>query len=55
MALSPTVNILHIIGGSFEVAGCIITLGDKDVVIGATLKGLVKWDWCALKIVELVR
>jgi hypothetical protein len=49
MALSPAVNILHIISGSLKMAGCIVALGDEDVVISTALQGLVEWDWWALK------
>lgn len=48
MALSPTVNILDIIGGGLEVAGGVVALGDEDVVVYAALEGLVKWNWWTL-------
>ena len=49
MALSPAVDILDIVCSSLEVASGVVTLGDEDVVVHATLQWLVEWDWWALK------
>ncbi len=48
MALCPAINILDIICGGLEVAGCIIALGDEDVVVHTALKWLVQRDWGTL-------
>lgn len=44
MALSPTVDILDVICRGLEVAGCVVTFGDEDVVIHTALKRLVQWN-----------
>jgi hypothetical protein len=44
MALGPTVDILDVICRGLEVAGCVVTFGDEDVVIHTALKRLVQWN-----------
>ncbi len=46
--LSPTVDILYIICGRLEMAGCIVALGDEDVIFLSTCQGLVERDWWTL-------
>ncbi len=48
MALCPAIDILDIICGGLEVAGCIVALGDEDVVVHTALKWLVQRDWGTL-------
>ena len=48
LALCPTIDILDIICGGLEVAGCIVALGDEDVVVHTALKWLVQRDWGTL-------
>jgi len=50
VAFSPTIDILHIICGSFEVTGSVVALRDKDIVIHTTLEWLVQWNWWAHKL-----
>ena len=42
MAFSPTVDILDIISSSFKMAGCVVALGDEDVVIDTALQWLIE-------------
>jgi hypothetical protein len=49
MALGPTVDILDVICCGLEVAGCVVTFGDEDVVIHTALKRLVQWNWGTLR------
>lgn len=42
VALSPTVDVLDIICGSLKVAGGVVALGDKNVVVDAALQRLVE-------------
>lgn len=35
MPLDTTIDILHVISGGLEVRGCVVTLGDEDVVVEA--------------------
>ncbi len=44
MALCPTVDILDIVRCRLKVAGCIVTLGDEDVIVHSALKWLVQWN-----------
>lgn len=44
MTLRPPINIPNIIRRSLKVAGRIIRLRDKDVVVQSTLKWLVQWN-----------
>ncbi len=48
MALCPTVDIPDVICGGLKVTGCIVALGDEDVVVHTALKWLVQRDWGAL-------
>lgn len=41
------IDIPHIIRGSLEVTGGVVTLRDEDVVVNAGLERLVQWDWWA--------
>lgn len=44
MTFSSTVYILHVIRRCLKMTCCIVTLGDKDIVIHSTLQRLVKRD-----------
>ena len=48
VALCPTVDILDIIRCGLKVTGCIVALGDEDVVVHTALKWLVQRDWGTL-------
>ena len=45
MAFRPTVDVLNIVCRSLKVTGCVVALGDEDVVIDAALQWPVEWDW----------
>lgn len=44
MAFCSTVDIFDVICCGLEVAGCVVTLGDEDVVVHTTLEWLIQWD-----------
>jgi hypothetical protein len=50
VTLCPTVDILDIICCGLEVAGCVVALGDEDVVVHSTLKWLIQWNRGALRV-----
>lgn len=41
LSCAPTVDVLDIVSRRLEVAGGIVALRDKDIIVGATLNGLV--------------
>lgn len=49
VALSPAVDVLHVICGGLEVAGGVVALGDEDVVINATFQRLIEGNRGTLK------
>jgi hypothetical protein len=49
MTFCPTVDILDIICGGLKVAGCVVALGDEDIVVHTALKWLIQWDWGTLR------
>jgi len=49
MTFCPTVDILDIIRRGLEVAGCVVALGDEDVVVHTALERLVQWNWGTLR------
>jgi hypothetical protein len=50
LSFSPAVDVLDIIGSSLKVAGCVVALGDEDVVVDTALQWLVQWDRWSLKV-----
>ena len=48
LAGGAAVDVLDVVGGSLEVAGGIVALGDEDVVLGAVLEGLGDGDGSTL-------
>jgi hypothetical protein len=50
MALCPAIDILDIISRGLEVAGRVVALGDKDVIIHTALKRLIQGNWRTLKL-----
>ena len=49
VAFGPAIDVLDIVGGSLEVAGCVVALGDEDVVVDAALQGFVEGDRGSLR------
>ena len=40
LAGAAAVDVLDVVGGSLEVGGGVVALGDEDVVLGAVVEGL---------------
>lgn len=55
VAFRSAVDIPDIVGRGLEVAGCVVTLGDEDVVVYAAFQWLVEWDWGALGFLGLLK
>ena len=53
LAGGAAVDVLDVVGGSLEVAGGIVALGDEDVVLGTILKRLVDGNRGTLEIVSV--
>jgi hypothetical protein len=48
MALCSSIDILDVIRCGLKVAGCVVALGDEDIVIHTTFKWFIQGDWWAL-------
>lgn len=54
MTLYSAIDVLDIVGRSLKVAGCIVALGDEDVVSDAALQWLVQWNrWTLLFLAQM--
>ena len=55
MTFSPTIDILNIISSRLKMAGSVVALRDKDIVIDPAFQWLVQWDgWALILSADLV-